>query len=142
MNTVSRYFDLAINKKGNGNSKITMGLYWIAPEAFLNLDSRNEWYIYESGKIPTELVSILPKVESKISAENYFEIVEKLRAFLKSGKSELKDFKELSFAAWNHSTEVNRKVRALLMRTLIQNAIGFTHQAIMLTSGKNSINSV
>lgn len=39
LNTVSRYFDLAINKKGNGNSKITMGLYWIAPEAFLNLDS-------------------------------------------------------------------------------------------------------
>lgn len=112
LNTVSRYFDLAINKKGNGNSKITMGLYWIAPEAFLNLDSRNEWYIYESGKIPPELVSILPKVESKISAENYFEIVEKLRTFLKSGKSELKDFKELSFAAWNHSTEVNKEIKA------------------------------
>ena len=39
---VSRFFDLAINKKGNGNSKITMGLYWIAPNSFLNLDSRNE----------------------------------------------------------------------------------------------------
>lgn len=112
LNTVSKYFDLAINKKGNGNSKITMGLYWIAPEAFLNLDSRNEWYIYESGKIPTELVSILPKVESKISAENYFEIVEKLRAYLQSGKSLLKDFKELSFEAWNYSTEVNNKIKA------------------------------
>lgn len=49
---VSKFFDLVINKKGNGNSKITMGLYWIAPHAFLNLDSRNEWYIYESGKVP------------------------------------------------------------------------------------------
>ncbi len=28
----SHYFDLAINKKGNGNSKITMALYWIAPD--------------------------------------------------------------------------------------------------------------
>lgn len=33
--TLSKYFDLVINKKGNGNSKITMGLYWIAPNSFL-----------------------------------------------------------------------------------------------------------
>ncbi len=46
---LSKYFDLAIRKKGNGNSKITMGLYWIAPNSFLNLDQRNTWYIYESG---------------------------------------------------------------------------------------------
>ena len=39
----SHCFDLAINMKGNGNSKITMGLYWIAPNTFLNLDSRNNW---------------------------------------------------------------------------------------------------
>ena len=37
----SKYFDLVINKKGGGNSKITMGLYWISPYFFLNLDSRN-----------------------------------------------------------------------------------------------------
>ena len=54
---VSKYFDLCINKKGNGNSKITMGVYWIAPNALLNLDQRNTWYIYESGKIPEGLVS-------------------------------------------------------------------------------------
>lgn len=29
---LSKYFDLTINKKGNGNSKITMGMYWIAPK--------------------------------------------------------------------------------------------------------------
>lgn len=58
--TLSQYFDLAINKKGNGNSKITMGLYWIAPTHFLNLDRRNTWYIYESGKMPLDLVNNLP----------------------------------------------------------------------------------
>ena len=62
---LSKYFDLAINKKGNGNSKITMGLYWIAPNAFLNLDQRNTWYIYESGKVPTSLVETLPKIPSR-----------------------------------------------------------------------------
>lgn len=112
LQNVSKYFDLVINKKGNGNSKVTMGLFWIAPYAFLNLDSRNEWYIYKSGKVPADIVSSLPDLEPKISASKYFEIVEKLRAYLQSGKSLLKDFKELSFEAWNYSTEVNNKIKA------------------------------
>ena len=106
---VTKYFDIVINKKGNGNSKITMGLYWIAPDVFLNLDSRNEWYIYSSGKIPADIVQDLPEVEAKISAKKYFDIVEALTQYLKSEKSSLKDFKELSFEAWKYSTEVNEE---------------------------------
>lgn len=109
---LSRFFDAVINKKGNGNSKITMGLYWIAPDSFLNLDSRNEWYIYKSGKIPADVVETLPPMEAKIPAKKYFTIVEKLRAYLQSGKSEWKDFKELSFAAWTYSTQVNEEQKA------------------------------
>lgn len=106
---VSKYFDMAINKKGNGNSKITMGLYWIAPETFMNLDSRNEWFIYTSGKIPADVVAGLPKVISKINSKTYFEIVEKMKAYLQSSRSSLKDFKELSFEAWRYSEEYNKK---------------------------------
>ena len=106
---VSKYFDLCINRKGNGNSKITMGLYWIAPNALLNLDQRNTWYIYESGKIPTELVKTLPAIEAKIPSAKYFDIVEKLRAYLQSNVSKLKDFKELSFEAWRYSEQVNKE---------------------------------
>ena len=80
---VCKYFDIVINKRGNGNSKITMALYWIAPDVFLNLDSRNEWYIYESGKIPAEIVETLPKVakNTKITAQRYFDIVEALTPY-------------------------------------------------------------
>ena len=106
---ITKYFDIVINKKGNGNSKITMGLYWIAPDVFLNLDSRNEWYIYSSGKIPADIVDTLPKVEAKIPAKKYFDIVEALTQYLKSGKSAHKDFKELSLEAWKYSTEVNEE---------------------------------
>ena len=106
---LSEYFDLTINKKGNGNSKITMGIYWISPETFLNLDRRNIWYIYESGKMPAELVQTLPEIETKLSAELYFDIVEKLRAFLQSDESNFKDFKELSFEAWQYSKQVNEE---------------------------------
>ena len=109
---LSQYFDLTINKKGNGNSKITMGLYWIAPTHFLNLDQRNTWYIYESGKIPNDLVKSLPIVEDKIPSSKYFEIVEKLGAYLASNQSTLNNFMELSFEAWRYSEEINHQKRA------------------------------
>lgn len=107
---ISRYFDLAINKKGNGNSKITMALYWISPNSFLNLDDINKRYIYESGKIPPDVVSKLPKMDDKkISSSDYFLIVDAIRDYLQSTKSELKDFKELSFDAWKDSKRVNQE---------------------------------
>lgn len=106
---VSKYFDLTISKKGNGNSKITMGLYWIAPHSFLNLDQRNTWYIYDSGKLPASLVETLPEIEAKIPSSKYFDIVEKLRVYLQDEKSGLKDFKELSFEAWKYSEQVNQE---------------------------------
>lgn len=108
---VSKYFDLVINKKGNGNSKVTMGLYWIAPHTFLNLDSRNKWYIYESGKIPSSISDSLPPIKDKIASRDYFDIVEKLKEYLDSPASDLKDFKELSFEAWTYSNQVNEEIK-------------------------------
>lgn len=109
---ISKYFDLAVNKKGNGNSKITMGLYWIAPDAYLNLDSRNNWYIFESGKIPKNIVNSLPTIDKKVASSTYFDLLEKLRAYLSSGQSKLKTFIELSLEAWQYSTEVNQQKKA------------------------------
>jgi len=106
---LSKIFDRVINKKGNGNSKITMALYWIAPNAFLNLDQRNTWYIYESGKLPVKLVSSLPEIEAKIPAIKYFDIVEKLHKYLNSNASKIKDFKDLSSEAWRYSEQVNQE---------------------------------
>lgn len=76
-----------------------MRLYWISPNLFLNFDGRNEWYIYESGMIPEDVVASLPEIEVKIAASKYFAIMEKLHGYLKSGKCSLYDFKELSFIA-------------------------------------------
>ena len=109
--TLSQYFDVAINKKGNGTSKITMGLYWIAPTHFLNLDKRNKWYIYESGRMPDDLVNSLPIIGDKISSSIYFEIANKLSAFLDSDQCTFKNFMELSFEAWRYSEEVNYQKR-------------------------------
>jgi 5-methylcytosine-specific restriction protein B len=113
---IVKYFDLTINHKGNGNSKITMGLYWIAPDIFLNLDSRNTWYIYESGKIPKEIVDNLPNVDNKIKAIKYLDIIDKMNNYLTSNKSKFNNFIELSYEAWKYSEEVNKKNKAQSLR--------------------------
>ena len=105
-------FDGVIGKKGNGNSKITMGLYWIAPDVYMNLDSRNEWYIYESGKIPQAVVDRLPKIDGKLDAETYFTIIEKVQEYLENGSCSQHNFVELSAEAWRYSQEVNEEIKS------------------------------
>lgn len=107
----SHYFDIVHNQKGNANSKITMGLYWIASDTFLNLDKRNQWYILESGKIPSEIIESLPSIDSNITSAKYFKIIEVMRNYLNSSKSQFKNFKELSLEAWNYSEIVNKEIR-------------------------------
>lgn len=112
---VSNYFDIVNNQKGNGNSKITMGLYWIAPNTFLNLDSRNQWFIFKSGKFPSKILDGIESLDSKIYSADYFKIIEKVKTYLQSPESKWKIFKELSFEAWKYSEEVNKKNQELKM---------------------------
>ena len=102
-------FDKALAMKYNGNSKITMGLFWIAPEKFLNLDSRNEWYIYKSGKLPQDFINTLPEIEEYISSKTYFDITRKMTDFLKNAPAGMKTFVGLSEEAWRYSQEVNEE---------------------------------
>ena len=108
-NTLCKWLNKAVAMKGNGNSKITMGLFWIASHKFLNLDSRNYWYIYESGKLPQEFVETLPKVDKNISAEVYFDISRKIIDFLQNNATEMKTFVDLSAEAWSYSQEINEE---------------------------------
>lgn len=107
----SHYFDIVNNQKGNGNSKITMGLYWIAPNSFLNLDGRNQWYIFESGQFPSKILNGIEGLDSKISAADYFKLIEKVNIYLQSPESKWNNFKELSFEAWRYSEIVNREIK-------------------------------
>lgn len=107
----SEFFSRAVKMKGNGNAKITMGLYWIAPETFMNLDSRNRWYIYEAKKLPAEFVQTLPNVPDRLSAAVYFDITDKMKAFLQTDESPFGNFMELSHEAWRYSEEDNERVK-------------------------------
>jgi 5-methylcytosine-specific restriction protein B len=107
---VAKYFDLAIRLKGLGNSKLTMGLFWIAPEIFLNLDSRNLWYLYRSKLLPSDFVSRLPpEPEDKINFANYLKFNEVVHNFLQNNSVGIHNFLDLSYEAWLRSEEDNRR---------------------------------
>lgn len=102
---ISELFDRFVNTKCNGVSKITMGLFWIAPDVFLNLDSRNRRFITESSAFPSDLVKQLSKIKNKSSAAVCFAFMDKIGKWLQSGAVQLKDFKELSAAAFDYDPD-------------------------------------
>jgi len=105
----SESFDVVIKTKYNGNAKITMALYWIAPETYLNLDSRNRWYIFDTDRLPTDFVNALPKVRDRIMAAQYLKMIEQFnRAFTDPGFP-FHDYISLSYEAWRYSEQVNQE---------------------------------
>lgn len=104
-----KFFNLVMAQKGIGTSKLTSGLYWIAPEFYVNLDSRSRWYIFETEKVPYEYISQNTKLKNKISAEEYLEIIHELKIYLASTKTSMKDFVDFSYETWLYSEEVNKK---------------------------------
>lgn len=121
--SLSKYFDICINFKHNANSKITMGLFWIAPEVYINLDSRNEWYIYQSGKLAKEFVDKLPTIDNKIAAEKYFEILDLIQEYIKKD-DRFNDFVDLSHEAWRYSNEVNNQQKVITATSKTENSMG------------------
>ena len=115
-------FEACVNMKGNGTGKITMGLYWIAPKFYLNLDGRNRWYIFDSGKIPSDVLgkikradsSVCKKVASgwKITYSDYALVRNVIAESMRVPSFPFSNFSELSYEAWKYSEEVNQMNKA------------------------------
>ncbi|WP_448576985.1 AAA family ATPase [Staphylococcus aureus] len=104
-------FDKNITKTGNGNSKITSGLYWIAPETFANFDSRSIWYIFDTYKLPKELINEQLKPKEKLTGRHYLELINMLKQVLKYQEVEINDFIDLSYESWHYSEMINEANR-------------------------------
>ena len=91
---------------------ITMGLYWICPDTFINLDSRNRWYISDTRNMPTAFVdAVVPLLETVPVAADYLRICDACKNALINGDYEYKNFAELSYYAWVVSERVNEENR-------------------------------
>lgn len=85
---------------------ITMGLYWIRPYSFINLDSRNRWYICRR----TSLLAKEEKVLSKVpDAETYLYLSEIIVSKLGQSNYSFKTLPELSCVAFTTSNIDNEE---------------------------------
>ena len=90
---------------------ITMGLYWIRPYTFINLDSRNRWFLTQPDNFPADYVVSARNVLSKNeipSGEIYLDMCRRYIECLKTGKYRYSSFPELSYYAWMESDNVNK----------------------------------
>ena len=87
---------------------ITMGLYWIRPYAFINLDSRNRWFISTDHNMPSEYaIDIKNKLKNFPYAKDYLEINDLCKKVLELNQYKYKNFPDLSYAAWSAYEQVN-----------------------------------
>ena len=93
---------------------ITMGLYWIRPYEFINLDSRNRWYMTDVNNMPSDFVVAIKKKLKKVPyADDYLKIIDMCRDVLASGEYEYETFPDLSYTAWIISEKVNKEQAAV-----------------------------
>ncbi len=93
-------------KQNNIKWNITMGLFWIRPYAFVNLDSRTRWYIKEYCP---ELVDGKTKTFKEVpNGETYLWLSETISERLFDMGLQYKNLPELSYAAYIESERVNQ----------------------------------
>lgn len=93
-------FDLVVSQKGV-SWNITMGLYWIRPLTYINLDARNRKLLENNQSRFKPDVDVIKLLKRMLSAENYLLLMGKVKEVM----TEYESFPDLSFDAWKTSTE-------------------------------------
>lgn len=99
-----KYYDLCLKQKGI-RWNITMGLYWVRPYTYINLDSRNRWFISSVANTSATFVEMLPKFDSVPSGEEYLKLCKASVDLISSGDYEYGSLPELSASAWATAKE-------------------------------------
>ena len=104
-------FDIVSHQKGI-RWNLTMALFWIRPYKYINLDSRNRWYISDPKNMPIDYIESIGTFENVPTGEEYLAIIDKTSAVLEKSNYNYKNFPELSHCAWVISEKVNKEIRA------------------------------
>ena len=88
---------------------LTMGLFWIRPNRYINLDGRNRWFLFKSDKWVNW--DVKDPGDNMVSATTYLDITDRCWKVLESGTLGCHSFPELSYNAWSSSEEENRLIK-------------------------------
>jgi 5-methylcytosine-specific restriction protein B len=86
---------------------LSMGLYWIRPYSYINLDDRNRTFILDDNNMPDEFINVFPNLKKKFMPDGiqYLDLCEQGKIALSSGKYEYHNFPELSCYAWKSTKD-------------------------------------
>ena len=70
-----KYYNLCLKQKGV-RWNLTIGLYWVRPYTYINLDSRNRWFITNPVNTSADFVDMLPKFDNVPFGEEYLRLCE------------------------------------------------------------------
>ncbi len=80
---------------------ITMALYWVRPQTFINLDARNRKLLENNQNRFMPEIDTVRLLKKMVSAENYLLLMKAVKEVM----TEYSSFPELSFDAWKTSNE-------------------------------------
>lgn len=102
---LQKYYDIVRKQKGV-NWNITMALYWIRPNTFINLDSRNREFLTDVDNMPHYFTTIFTNVNKSFpDGASYLFMCEQARNALKSEEYPYHSFPELSYYAWKSTNQ-------------------------------------
>jgi len=84
---------------------LTMGLFWIRPGAYLNLDQRTRSYLTSIESPYREDLGKSYQLQSPPNAEEYLKLITICKSLFLRGSFPQHSFQELSWTAWTTSTE-------------------------------------
>lgn len=97
-------FNTSLSQKGV-KWNLSMGLYWIRPKRFLNLDSRNRWFISKSDNLPESIVTTVRKLKDMPKAEVYLNLCDDFISYIQSDNSPYNSIADFSLSAWSVSKQ-------------------------------------
>lgn len=89
--------------------KMTMGLYWIRPNVFANLDSRNRWFLGLPGNMPQNINNEIRSLKAVPEAAEYLALCSQILEAMNTGTYRYRTFPELSACAWLTWLKVNQQ---------------------------------
>lgn len=93
---------------------MSIGLFWIRPNRFINLDSRNRWFIKNSDSLPESITTAVNNLRVMPKAEVYLKICDDCIEYIQSDKCSYKSLADFSCSAWSVSKqddEVEKRVK-------------------------------
>lgn len=96
---LSETFDKALRQKGV-KWNLTMGLYWIRPNAFINLDSRNRWFIAHDDNLSESLRDYIKKMKEVPHGFAYIHLCLDIKREIELENCPYDSFPDLSYNAW------------------------------------------